>query len=155
MPLEGIEKAPDTPDNPRVGYRMKQIGLDVGIDFTGKCGRSPNTMLAHCLMDFALTIDGPKKQNELQEVIFNAYFTLGIYPDLENLLKLASQVNLSTASAKKHIMNPEVQKKVAEEARGYSKQGVHGVPYFYLNGEALFSGAQEVAKFLDAFKRVT
>ena len=39
MPEEGIEKAPNTPDNPRVGARMKQAGASVGIDFTGKCDR--------------------------------------------------------------------------------------------------------------------
>ena len=39
MPREGIEKAPNTPDNPRVGVRMKQAGESVGINFTGKCDR--------------------------------------------------------------------------------------------------------------------
>jgi predicted DsbA family dithiol-disulfide isomerase len=155
MPLGGIEKAPDTPENPRVNYRMKQIGVDVGIDFTGKCDRSPNTVLAHCLLDFALSSDGPKKQNEVQELIFNAYFTLGIYPDLDNLLKIASEASISTAQAKKHMIDPEIQTKVAEEARVYSQQGVNGVPYFFVNGEPLFSGAQDVNKFVEAFARVS
>jgi predicted DsbA family dithiol-disulfide isomerase len=38
-PREGVLKAPDTPDNPRVGARMKGAGQAVGIDFTGKCDR--------------------------------------------------------------------------------------------------------------------
>jgi hypothetical protein len=42
MPKEGIEKAPNTPDNPRVGARMKKAGASVGIDFTGKCDRWVN-----------------------------------------------------------------------------------------------------------------
>jgi hypothetical protein len=35
IPREGIQKAPNTPENPRVGLRMKQGGAAVGIDFTG------------------------------------------------------------------------------------------------------------------------
>lgn len=45
MPKEGIEKAPNTPDNPRVGARMKQAGASVGIDFTGKCDRCDSILL--------------------------------------------------------------------------------------------------------------
>eukprot|EP00935_MAST-01C_sp_MAST-1C-sp1_P001732 g1732.t1 len=154
MPLEGIEKAPDTPDNPRVNYRLKKIGEDVGIDFTGKCDRSPNTVLAHCLLDYALLAEGPEKQNELQEILFRAYFTIGIYPDLDNLLKLASEAGLRTKDARLHMEDPEVKAKVTAEAREYSRQGVNGVPMFYLNGEPLFSGAQDAEKFVKAFESV-
>ena len=45
-PPEGVLKAPDTPDNPRVGQRMREMGEANGIKFTGKCDRSPNTLLA-------------------------------------------------------------------------------------------------------------
>jgi len=38
-PREGVEKPPNTLDNPRVGQRMKQAGEAVGINFTGKCDR--------------------------------------------------------------------------------------------------------------------
>lgn len=49
-PPEGVAKPPDTPDNPRVGQRMKAMGAADGINFTGKCDRSPNTLLSHVLM---------------------------------------------------------------------------------------------------------
>ena len=66
-PLEGTPKAPDTPDNPRVGTRMKQAGAAVGIDFTGKCDRAPNSVGAHTLIKF---LEGKPGQNQLAEILF-------------------------------------------------------------------------------------
>ena len=66
-PLEGTPKAPDTPDNPRVGARMKQAGATVGIDFTGKCDRAPNSVGAHTLIKF---LEGKPGQNQLAEILF-------------------------------------------------------------------------------------
>merc|ERR1712125_284423 len=62
-PQEGIPKPPNTPDNPRVGARMKAAGKAVGINFTGKCDKSPNTMLAHCLLEYVLEKYGSAAQN--------------------------------------------------------------------------------------------
>jgi predicted DsbA family dithiol-disulfide isomerase len=69
-PLEGVLKSPDTPDNPRVGARMKAAGAAVGIDFTGACDRAPNTVMSHCLLAYCEQQKGAKAQNELQELVF-------------------------------------------------------------------------------------
>ena len=55
---EGAPKAPSTPENPRVGQRLKAAGQAVGIDFTGKTDRTPNTLSAHTLLDYAATTSG-------------------------------------------------------------------------------------------------
>eukprot|EP00961_Rhodomonas_salina_P049284 661910-Rhodomonas_salina.1 len=62
----------------------------VGIDFTGKCDRTPSTIWAHCLLQHALDTQGAEMQNKLSEVIFRAYFTDGLYPDVDNLVQLAA-----------------------------------------------------------------
>ena len=62
-PLEGTPKAPNTPDNPRVGVQLKAAGAAAGIDFTGKTDRAPNTLLAHSLLSHVLDTE-PQKQVE-------------------------------------------------------------------------------------------
>eukprot|EP00998_Keelungia_sp_KM082_P007541 NODE_3736_length_857_cov_62.254795_g3713_i0.p1 GENE.NODE_3736_length_857_cov_62.254795_g3713_i0~~NODE_3736_length_857_cov_62.254795_g3713_i0.p1 ORF type:complete len:179 (-),score=42.54 NODE_3736_length_857_cov_62.254795_g3713_i0:140-676(-) len=142
MPEDGVEKAPNTPDNPRVGARMKAAGAAVGIDFTGKTDRYPNTVLAHTLMDFAAQ-QGDSKQNELAEVLFRHYFTDGRYPDIANLTAAAEEVGLDKAAAVQHMETESNQQRVRREASSWSRKGVSGVPYFYVNGKDLgLSGAQ-------------
>lgn len=46
--------------------RLIQAGKAVGVDFTYKCTRFPNTLLAHCALDFALNQDpSGEKQNQV------------------------------------------------------------------------------------------
>jgi len=154
-PREGVLKSPDTPDNPRVGARMKAAGASVGIDFTGKCDRSPNTLLAHCLLDYAEATKGASVQNDLAEVLFRNYFTDGVYPDVDNLCEAAAEVGLDRAGAREHIENTKVQDKVYSAGRAMSRQGVRGVPYFLMNDQPIFSGAQNPESFVAAFEEVT
>ena len=68
MPDDGVAKPPNTPDNPRVGARMKAAGAAAGIDFTGKTDRAPNSVRAHAVLDYALEQHGAGAQNALMEV---------------------------------------------------------------------------------------
>jgi len=134
MPREGTIKAPPTPDNPRVGARMKMTGQSVGIDFTGKCDRAPNTILAHSLMKHVLDTKGADTQNKLQEVIFRGYFTDGLYPDVENLATLATEVGIDKEEALQVLHSGKYEEAIKKEARTHSRDGVSGVPFFYING---------------------
>jgi predicted DsbA family dithiol-disulfide isomerase len=183
MPEEGIEKAPNTPDNPRVGARMKQAGASVGIDFTGKCDRyfwnhfmltlcrhnvtksllnsltrlliyrAPNTMKAHCLSEYIKDTHGTEVQNQFQEKLFEMYFTTGLYPDIDNLTALATTIGLSeedVAKARRVLESGELETTVASKASRFSRQ-IQGVPFFIINGEPAFSGAQNVETFVSVF----
>ena len=55
----------------RVGHHLKAAGNSVGINFTGKCPVTPNTLPAHALLDYSKEVDGGSKQNDLMEAIFN------------------------------------------------------------------------------------
>ena len=48
---------------------MKQAGADVGLDFTGKADRYPNTLQAHVLLEYAKTLPG-NVQDTLAEILF-------------------------------------------------------------------------------------
>lgn len=147
---DGIPKAPDTPSNPRVGARMKQAGAAVGIDFTGKCDRYPNTVLAHCLLEFAAQKSWTV-QNQVAEILFHSYFTAGIYPDIDNLCDMAAQAGLDKNEARKALSNPQLRQEVTQDAIGTMQSGVSGVPYFIMNGKPVFSGAQDPSSFVQAF----
>jgi len=156
-PQEGIEKPADTPGNPRVGSRLREAGLSVGIDFTGKTDRAPNTLKAHTLLKFALLEQsktepaGPHGiQNRLSEVLFQQYFTDGIFVGDDSALKAAaSQVGLDAEAAMAFINNDENLQSVAKEVReNGALRSVNGVPTFFINGRPAFSGAQPPERFL-------
>ena len=50
--------------------RIAKIGKEVGIDFTYKAQRSPNTVMGHCALEYALIQDPTgKKQNAVSSTL--------------------------------------------------------------------------------------
>lgn len=154
IPEEGVEKPPATPgnrfpgDNGRVNPRLKAAGSKVGIDFTGLTDRYPNTVAAHALMDYALEKHGTEVQNHVSEILFRHYFTDGLYPDLTNLKVAAAEAKMDADAAIAYASQTDVQDRVRREAAAASRSGVSGVPFFYVNGQPAFSGAQPVESFV-------
>jgi predicted DsbA family dithiol-disulfide isomerase len=146
-PPEGIPKPPDTPSNPRVGARMKAAGLNVGIDFTGKTDRSPNTLLAHMLSDYVLEKYGWKKQNELQERMFKGYFTDGIYPDVNALAYMGRDCGLDEKEVREALADDGLRYKVTNMISQNNEAVLGGVPMFIMNGRPAFSGARDPSAF--------
>jgi len=134
-----------------VGRRLKSAGEAVGIDFTGKTDRSPNTLVAHALLDYALEKGGPKKQNEVQEALFRAYFTEGVYPDVENMKSVGLSCGLDEKEVEDALTNETVLKKVRREVHKNYNIVDGGVPFFVVNGQRIFSGAQNPDRFHQVF----
>lgn len=153
-PPEGIPKAPDTPNNPRVGARMKAAGASVGIDFTGKCDRVPNTLLAHSLLEFTLQKYGSSKQNEVAERIFKMYFTDGIFPDATNLSVVGQECGLEKNEIDSSLNNEENLENLKRIVRTGAASVRSGVPFFVFNGQPAFSGAQDPATFHKIFHQL-
>lgn len=152
IPEEGTPK-PGGPGIHQVNARLLEVGKSVGIDFTGLCPRFPNTKKAHCLLAFALENGGNDVQNRLQEVLFRHYFTDGLYPDVENLVKAAGEVGLPEAEARQALVDRRYEQRVTQEAQEASQGGgVSGVPYFFFNGKPAFSGAQPPEMILNAMR---
>lgn len=156
MPDDGVAKPPDTPDNPRVGARMKAAGAAAGIDFTGKTDRAPNSVRAHAVLDYALEQHGAAAQNALMEVLFRHYFTDGRYPDDANLADAVREAIPSggDAAARAAIAHADARAgAVRRAAAAHSERGISGVPYFFVGGEPLFSGARPASDFVDILSR--
>ena len=152
MPKEGI---PKPADYKAASGHLKSSGEAVGINFTGKTPRFPYTLPCHVLMEYAKSVDATyAKQNELAEVIFQGYFTDGVYPDEENLLKMAVQVGLDETAARAALRDPAKTEHARSVAQSWSAKGVTGVPYFIMNGQKVFSGAQGPETIVKMFEIV-
>jgi len=150
MPEDGVPKDPNTPPERRASPRLKKAGKAVGIDFTGKTDRYPNSTTMHTMMAYALENDGADVQNKLAEVTFRHYFTDGRYPNDENLRDAAVEAGVKDPDAAlKYANNAENRAAVKNEARYYSSQGVSGVPFFIINGKSqkMTSGARPPSDF--------
>lgn len=154
MDPKGKAKAPATPDNPRVGARLKAAGRPVGIDFTGLTDRYPNTVDAHRLLSFALREKGAAVQDKLSEILFRSYFTDGVYPGEDNLIALGVEAGVADSETVKNFLySDELRAEIYSEDRQVKRSGVHGVPYFFFNGiDFGLSGAQDPNTFIRAFE---
>jgi len=148
MPEDGKLKGGDP--SSRVPSGMRSAGASVGIEFTGLTDRYPNSIKAHTLLSYAERA-APQKQNELQEVLFRHYFTDGRYPDEQNLRVAAKEVGLDVEAAMDAVADASQREAVRREAESMSRAGISGVPFFFINGKPLGSGAQPPAAFMDAF----
>uniref|UniRef100_A0A6U3Z426 DSBA-like thioredoxin domain-containing protein n=1 Tax=Ditylum brightwellii TaxID=49249 RepID=A0A6U3Z426_9STRA len=153
-PLDGLPKPPNTPSNPRVGAHMKSAGASVGIDFTGKCDRTPNTLLGHTLLEFALEKHGVVTQNELAEKIFKMYYTDGIFPDANNLSIVGQECGLEKSDIE-DVLSDDERLETTQVAIHRNRNKVRsGVPFFVFNGQPAFSGAQDPSTFHQVFDQL-
>merc|ERR1712050_565924 len=111
-----------------------------------------NTTKAHAAMVFALEHAGSEVQNKLQEVLFRHYFTDGRYPDIANVVQAAVEVGLPDAHVREALESKKYEARVKQEAEHMSRAGVSGVPYFFVNGKGVFSGAQPPESFIEVLR---
>jgi len=140
----------------RTSMRLLEAGIKVGINFTGKTDRYPNTTLAHTLMSYILEKDGAEIQSTLAEIIFRHYFTDGNYPNRAHLLEAAIEAGVSNPTAALAYAAIESnQTPILEEARSYSNGGVSGVPYFFINEQPSGSGAMSPSSFKELLEKAS
>jgi len=133
---------------------MKAAGMAVGIDFTGKTDRSPNTLIAHTLLDYTLEKYGSEKQNEVQEALFCGYFTDGIYPDVAGAASIAASCGLGEDEVKLALTDESLRTKVWNKVETNYHEVNGGVPTFIINGRRAFSGAQDPETFHKVFDKL-
>jgi len=153
IPFDGHPKG-GTPES-RVSERLKAVGEQAGINFTGLTDRYPNSVKAHALLEHVFLKKGSDAQHRLMEVLFRHYFTDGLYPHEKNLLKAAGEIGLSESEKKaalSFITSPDELVAVRDKARRHSAMGISGVPYFFLNGKGLGSGAQPPETLVSAMR---
>lgn len=153
LPAEGI---------PRVEYiarkfgargntyeRVRKVGETVGIPFAfDKIEVQPNTLNAHRLLTYA---EQQGHQDEVAEVLFNAYFIEGAnLTDLDTLAGVAKRAGLDEASTKAYLASDADRDAVANADIEARNAGIGGVPFFIFNRAVGVSGAQEADTLVDA-----
>lgn len=130
---------------------ITQSGHAVGLDYHFDKVIVANTFKAQQLLKFAHT---QNKQNEMEERLFEAYFTQGQnVDDLPTLLQLAAEVGLNTTDLHDALETNQYLTQVQTDIAEANALGIHGVPYFVFNRKLAVNGAQESPVFLETLRK--
>ena len=121
--------------------RVSDTGETVGIEFRfDDIDRVPDTLAAHCLVQWAPNEVQPK----LVEALYRAYFEDGRnIGDPEVLAELASGFGMNAGEVRQRLERGEDRENVRAHADEMRREGVTGVPFFVIDGRFAIPGAQE------------
>jgi len=127
---------------------VTDIAKQVGLEFNFDKAVVANSFDAHRLSHLAKKY---KKQNELEEKLFSAYFTEGKNTaDHETLLQIATEIGIDKIEASEVLKGNAFANEVHQDIEQAQQIGVRGVPFFVVNDKYAISGAQESETFLQA-----
>jgi len=130
---------------------ITQSGQAVGLDYHFDKAVVANTLRAQQLLKFA---HPQGKQNEMEERLFEAYFTEGLnVDDLTTLVQLAGEVGLDTTGLYNALETNQYLAQVEADIAEANALGIHGVPYFVFNRKLAVNGAQESTVFLETLRK--
>jgi predicted DsbA family dithiol-disulfide isomerase len=118
----------------------RQAGAAVGLEFNfEQIEVAPNTMLSHRLIALA-----PADQKEaIIDAIFTAYFEEGQdIGKLDVLLDIAAAQGLDREETEQALEGDEGTAEVLADVQQARAAGITGVPFFVINDQYAFSGAQ-------------
>ncbi|CAN7799306.1 DsbA family oxidoreductase [Paraburkholderia hospita] len=160
MPVEGMD---------RRGYRTRKFGswarsqsmdaqvtaagLTAGVEFHyDKVLRTPNTRLAHRLMQFAQSLDEPKKTAALYHGICAAYFSEGRdIGALDTLIAIATEHAFDADGVRSYLLSASGNAEIEAQGGGANRLGIHSVPTIVIAGD-IISGAQPPSVFINALR---
>jgi len=109
---------------------------------SGGISRFPYVIYSHRLLYWALRQGTWQQQHDLMGLIFKAFYSDDVYLGPESLAQMAGEVGLDAGAALGYLRTDLDDQEVRNQAR---ESGVSGVPYFFFNRKAGFSGAQDTA----------
>jgi predicted DsbA family dithiol-disulfide isomerase len=132
---------------------IRARGAQLGFHFDmQKRTRIYNTFDAHRLLHWAGL---ERRQLELKQALFSAYFTDGADPsDHATLSTIAAQVGLDPEGAQAVLASDRYSADVRARERFYASQGINGVPAVIINDRHLVEGGQPVAVFEQVLRQL-
>jgi protein disulfide-isomerase len=110
-----------------------------------------NSLDAHRLSHLAKKYD---KGNELEELIFKAYFTEGKdVSEIETLVELGKNVGLDENEIRNMLASNQFKEEVQNDIIEAQQIGVRGVPFFVLDRKYAISGAQPQEVFSETLEK--
>lgn len=133
--------------------RVTEVAAQEGIVFDYESQKvSPNTRKLHAVIAMARETG---LQNEVIEVLYNAYFTSGIdLSDDENIVRAALEAGLDEAAVRNVLSDENKFAEVVKVENEMYKLGITGVPFFIINNKYGISGAQTADVFERALRDI-
>jgi predicted DsbA family dithiol-disulfide isomerase len=120
--------------------RMVGVAATNGLDFRFDRAQSGNTFDAHRLLHLA---HERGVQDALKERLMRAYFTEGeAVGEPEVLVRLGAEAGLDAAEVREVLASDRYTSEVRQDEAMAGELGIHGVPFFVLDGRLGVSGAQ-------------
>lgn len=160
MPIEGMDrrsyrtrKFGSWARSQDMDAQVTAAGIAVGAQFNyDKVLRTPNTRLAHRLMQFAQERNETQKTAALYPAIFSAYFSEGRdIGSLDTLISIAAEQGFDENAVRAYLSSSAGNDKVEAARERADRLRVQAVPTTLIGGEAI-SGAQPAAVFSQALR---
>ena len=133
--------------NDNVAHMAAQVGLTYNFDKTVVA----NSFNAHRFLHFAKQHG---KQQEAEELIFQAYFTDGKNIDsADTLMDIATTLGLDAQAFAAAMGSGAFADEVLADIDEAQQLGVRGVPFFVFDRKYAVSGAQDPAVFLQTLEK--
>lgn len=121
---------------------ISQLGKAEGLDFKYATTLFTNTMDAHRLTKLAQS-KSAKLADAVSEKLYKAYFTDNLeLADRELLTKIGTECGLDETEITEMLESDRYEDDVRLDEREAARYGIHGVPYFVINGKLAISGAE-------------
>ena len=138
MPIEQAQKTVD---------HINQLGRGEGIDFKYDTCRGGNTFKAHRLAKYIESKGNYENTEKMVNILYDAYFTKNLLiSDEKVLIELGFQVGCSQEEIQKLLAGDDFSKEVRKDEEAGYEEGVHGVPYFMVDGKEVINGCVSKAE---------
>jgi protein disulfide-isomerase len=130
---------------------MTQNTKTAGLDFHFEKTVMANSHNAHRLLHLAKK---HHRANELEELLFKAYFTDGKdLNNLDTLSQLGIELGLEAEAVAQVLQSDTYSKEVKQDIQEAAAIGVQGVPFFVFDNKYAISGAQPATAFLETLQK--
>lgn len=134
---------------------ISQLGEAEGLPFHYADTKFTNTMDAHRLTKFAQTKGDAALTENLQNLLFEAYFGDGReLADHNVLMDAALQAGLQEDEIRSLLESDAFFNEVRQDEYEASAHGVRGVPYFVIDGSLAVPGAISTEEFVKVLEKV-
>ncbi|MGF6574842.1 putative DsbA family dithiol-disulfide isomerase [Paraburkholderia sp. GAS333] len=158
MPIEGMDRRMYR--SQKFGSWARSQGMDAQVTGAGlaagalfnydKVMRTPNTRLAHRLMQFAQQHGEPQESAALYQAIYTAYFNEGRdIGSLDTLVEIAAQCAFDTSEVRAYLLSAAGLQDIDAARERAGRLGVQAVPTIRIDGDVI-SGAQPSVVFSNA-----
>ncbi len=132
--------------------RVTEIASEVGLDYDYEHVHQTNTVKAHELIHYAKS---KGRQLEMKERLLDAYFVRGEHVGrVADLADIAADLGFDRADVVRSLECKEFLSGVQADGAEAARLGIHGVPFFVIDGRYGVSGAQDATIFAKALSQV-